>query len=64
MWRIHQALKAGGIIPDFRPPNIIRFAPITLYNTFHEIRLTVNYLKEIIDYKKYESFPAERSAIT
>ena len=64
MWRIHQALKAGGIIPDFRPPNIIRFAPIALYNTFHEIWLTVNYLKEIIDYKKYESFPAERSAIT
>lgn len=64
MWRIHQALKAGGIIPDFRPPNIIRFAPIALYNTFHEIWRTVNSLKEIIDHKKYESFPSERSAIT
>lgn len=64
LWRIHQALKAGGIVPDFRPPNIIRFAPIALYNTFHEVRHTVNRLKEIIDSKEYESFPAERSAIT
>jgi len=64
MWRIHQALKAGGIVPDFRPPNIIRFAPIALYNTFHEVWQTVNRLKEIIDRKEYESFPAERSAIT
>ncbi|HLP61755.1 MAG TPA: kynureninase [Candidatus Deferrimicrobium sp.] len=64
IWRIHQALKAGGIIPDFRPPNIIRFAPIALYNTYHEIWQTVNRLKEIIDHKEYESFPSERSAIT
>ncbi len=63
-WHIHQALKASGIIPDFRPPNIIRFAPIALYNTFHEVWLTVNRLKKIIDRKEYESFPAERSAIT
>jgi len=64
LWRIHQALKAGGIVPDFRPPNIIRFAPIALYNTYHEVWHTVNRLKEIIDNKEYESFPAERSAIT
>ncbi|MDQ1355332.1 MAG: kynureninase [Acidobacteriota bacterium] len=63
-WRIHQALKAGGIIPDFRPPNMIRFAPIALYNTFHEVWQTINRLKQIIDNKEYESFPAERSAIT
>jgi kynureninase len=63
-WRIHQALKASGILPDFRPPNIIRFAPIALYNTFHEIWLTVNRLKQIIDNKEYESFSVERSAIT
>lgn len=64
IWRIHQALKASGIVPDFRPPNIIRFAPIALYNTFHESWKTVNRLKEIIDRKEYESFPTERSAIT
>ncbi|MCU0285387.1 MAG: kynureninase [Acidobacteria bacterium] len=64
IWRIHQALKASGIIPDFRPPNIIRFAPIALYNTFHEVWQTVNRLKEIIDRKEYESFPEEKSAIT
>lgn len=64
IWRIHQALKASGIVPDFRPPNIIRFAPIALYNTYHEVWQTVNHLKQIIDNKEYEPFPAERSAIT
>ncbi len=32
--RINKALKDRGIIPDFRYPNIIRLAPVALYNTF------------------------------
>jgi kynureninase len=30
-------LAARGIVADFRAPNIIRVAPIPLYNTFHEV---------------------------
>jgi len=30
------ALKAEGIICDFRKPNVIRAAPVPFYNTFHE----------------------------
>jgi len=32
-----QRLGAEGIVADFRPPNVIRVAPVPLYNTFHEV---------------------------
>jgi kynureninase len=47
--RIARALKARGIIPDFRAPNVIRLAPAPLYTSFHELWRTVRALKEIID---------------
>jgi kynureninase len=64
LWRIHQALKARGVIPDFRPPGLIRFAPIALYNKYHEVWQTILHLKKIIDTKEYESFSSEKTAIT
>ncbi|UCH94925.1 MAG: kynureninase [Candidatus Aminicenantes bacterium] len=64
LWRIHQALKARGVIPDFRPPGLIRFAPIALYNTYHEVWQTIHHLKEIIDTKEYQSFSSTKTAIT
>jgi kynureninase len=47
--RIAKALKARGIIPDFRAPNVIRLAPAPLYTTFHELWRTMQALREIID---------------
>jgi kynureninase len=47
--RIARALKAHGIIPDFRAPNVIRLAPIPLYTTYHELWQTAQALREIID---------------
>jgi kynureninase len=32
-----QALEAAGVICDFREPDVIRVAPVPLYNTFHEV---------------------------
>ncbi len=32
-----QALVADGVVCDFREPNVIRVAPVPLYNTFHEV---------------------------
>ncbi len=32
----HEAVLAEGAVCDFREPNIIRAAPVPLYNTFHE----------------------------
>jgi kynureninase len=62
--RICQALKARGVIPDLRPPNIIRLAPVALYNTFEEIYLMVETLAEIMENGEYENLSAERKAIS
>ncbi|UCF06474.1 MAG: kynureninase [bacterium] len=61
--RINEALKARGVIPDFRPPNIIRIAPVALYNTYGEVWQLVHHLREIIDGKEYERFSGERGLI-
>ena len=33
----HRALLDAGVVCDFRAPNIVRVAPVPLYNTFHEV---------------------------
>jgi kynureninase len=45
---LFHALEREGIIGDFRPPNIIRMAPIPLYNTFHEVWQFANTLRRHI----------------
>jgi kynureninase len=63
-WRICCALKARNIIPDFRPPRIIRIAPVALYNTFTEVWEVAKALKEIIDHREFEHFHKERSMVS
>jgi kynureninase len=38
-------LEALGVIGDFRPPDVVRVAPVPLYNTFHEVWRFVNLLQ-------------------
>jgi kynureninase len=52
--RICAALIHRGVVPDFRPPNVIRICPSPLYGTFHEIWHTVRHLKAIIDRGEHE----------
>lgn len=35
--RVMKSLEADGIVCDFREPNVIRVAPVPLYNTFHDV---------------------------
>ena len=46
--RICEALVARGVVPDYRPPNVIRICPSPLYGTFHEIWRTAEHLADII----------------
>lgn len=63
-FRINEALKSKGIVPDFRPPNVIRIAPIPLYNTYSEVWKVVQKLKEIIDQDEYQEFSKQRDAVS
>ncbi|MEX1169993.1 MAG: kynureninase [Chloroflexota bacterium] len=42
-------LAARGVVADFRAPDIIRVAPIPLYNTYHEAWRFAGVLAEVID---------------
>src|SRR5260370_39664685 len=52
--RICKALKARGVIPDFRMPNVIRLPPVALYNTFHEVWRVAPQLREIVEAPDFE----------
>lgn len=45
--RISEALRARGVISDFRPPNVMRIAPIPLYNTYSEAWKVIQHLREM-----------------
>ncbi len=62
--RISATLRAKGVIPDYRKPNIIRVAPTPIYNTYHEVWRFIKQLKEIIDKKEYEKFSERRGMIS
>ncbi len=57
---VNQALKARGVIPDFRPPNVIRLAPTALYNTFQDCWTVVEQVHNIMTtghYREYGNKP-------
>lgn len=61
--RICSALKAEGVIPDFRAPKGIRLAPVALYNSFEEVCQTILTLKKIMDEKAYMKFENQRGVV-
>jgi kynureninase len=63
-FRICRSLKAEGVVPDFRPPDIIRLAPAPLYTTFRECREAIVRLRAIMKECRYRAFSSERGAVT
>lgn len=45
---VFEALKQHGVIADWREPNVIRVAPVPLYNTFEEIFRFGEIIKRIV----------------
>ncbi len=62
--RICEAMKARGIVPDFRTPAIIRIAPAALYNTFEEVYQVARAIEEIMNNKEYLRFDTQRKDIS
>lgn len=61
--QIVRALKARGVTPDFRPPDVIRLAPIPLYTSFVDVWETVRHLHEIVQAGEHERFAEGRDLV-
>jgi kynureninase len=61
--RISKALKAARVIPDFRPPDIVRLCPAPLYGTFAEVAETVRILREIAVERRYLKYSNTRELV-
>ncbi|TFD97732.1 kynureninase [Jeotgalibacillus salarius] len=60
---ICKAMKARGIIPDFRAPDIIRLAPAAFYTSYQDLYEAMQIVKEIMETETYQSFSNERNVI-
>ncbi|WP_332898056.1 kynureninase [Haladaptatus sp. CMSO5] len=63
-YRISLALKARGVIVDFRPPNVVRVCPAPLYSTFEDVWHVVDVLAEIVDDVAYARFKPRQGGVT
>ena len=52
------------VIPDFRPPDNIRFGIAPLYTTFADVFNAVRRMRWVLEERIYEKYPTERAAVT
>lgn len=50
------ALRERGVVLDFRPPDILRMAPVATFTTDDEVERAVTTLREILDDRTFERF--------
>lgn len=62
-YRICQALKANGVIPDFREPNVVRLAPVALYVGYEDVHRLIEIIEKIITTKEYDRYGNTRSLV-
>jgi kynureninase len=55
------ALRERHITPDYRPPNLLRLAPVAFYTSEAELEETVRTLRELLDHpERLEQFTASK----
>lgn len=52
------------IIPDFRPPNLIRIGITPLYTSYQDLYEAIIRISEIVTSKEYENFSTEKLIVT
>jgi len=46
--RVSRALVAAGVVPDFRPPNLVRLCPAPAYTRFAEVWDALDRLRRLV----------------
>jgi kynureninase len=52
------------VIADFRTPDLLRFAPVALYNSVEEIDQAIAALRQIVDQREYEEISDTKELVT
>jgi kynureninase len=63
-WQVCQAMKAAGVIPDFRTPDRLRIGLAPLYTRFTEVYEGFVRLRAIMENRAHTRYPVERSRVT
>ena len=63
-WQLCQALKATGVIPDFRTPDRVRLGFAPLYTRFVDVYDGLDRLRAIAAAGEHRRYPATRSRVT
>jgi kynureninase len=62
--KLSRALRARGVIPDFRPPDFLRLCPAPLYTSFAECARAVEILEEILVTNAHDQLPDRDGVVT
>jgi kynureninase len=62
--KLSRALRARGVIPDFRPPDLLRLCPSPLYTSFAECACAVEILEDILRRGAHNQLPDHDVRVT
>ena len=63
-WRLTQALIDANVVPDFRPPDVIRLGFAPLYSRFVDVWDAMDRVRDVTERRAYEQFATTRHRIT
>lgn len=63
-WQISQAMRAAGVVPDYRTPNRVRLGFAPLYNTFDEVRVGFDRIRLLVESGAHDKYAATPSRVT
>lgn len=63
-WQVSRALRARGVIPDFRTPDVVRFGLAPLYNSFTQVHDAIETTAEIVASGYHLEFSTARGGVT
>jgi kynureninase len=62
--RLSRALRARCVVPDFRPPDLLRLCPAPLYTSFGECERAVHVIEELLTSRSYDILPERDALVT
>jgi kynureninase len=63
-WRITKALLDRDVVPDFRPPDVLRLGIAPLYTRYRDVWDAMDRLRRLVAAEDHLALPAERPRVT